>query len=200
MIYTFIIQPNGRQGKRQSRIVFREVMKMANSLLLRGDAGRMDGYVQRSANTLRCRVTHGAARGTRLFVCFADGQVCEFSLSEGNGEQLFPAPEGALSGACVVTGDIVVCATDASAREMGWMALRAAESAAQRPALPVPEPPDDKEEPEKQPLRSCKMESCMPEMRWPPPPCLASARYDGGRWVNREEEATADAAPDRDAH
>lgn len=171
---------------------------MANSLLLRGEAGRMDGYVERCADVLRCRVTRGAGKGARLFVRYADGTVREYALAEGGEEQRFPASEGALCGACVVTGDGVLCATDGASREMGRAALDAAmRTVKERAASVEPHPVCDA--PEERPPAPEAQAVCVPEPRWPPPPCLASACYDGGRWVSRGEAAQADAAPARGA-
>ena len=172
---------------------------MANSLLLRGEAGRMDGYVERRADALRCRVTRGVAQGARLLVRFAGGQMREYPLREGSEEQRFPAPEGAFCGACVVTGNGVLCATDEAARKMGWAALNAADRAEKAQEQPPYGPPDAEKEQKAQTSKACRADIRLPEMRWPPPPCLRALRYDGGRWVSREEETQDGAAPARGA-
>lgn len=170
---------------------------MANSLLLRGEAGRMDGYVERCADVLRCRVTRGAGKGARLLVHCAGGQMREYPLTESGEEQRFPAPEGLLCGACVVMGSSVLCATDGAAREMGWAALNAANRAKKErePSPEMSDAADEHSEPEERTHAPCEAAIRMPEPRWPPPPCLASARYDGGRWVSRMEVDQAGAAP-----
>ena len=172
---------------------------MGNSLLLRDEAGRMTGYVQLCAGTLRCRVTAGAAERMELLVGYVDGgaQTCDFAVD--GGEQTWPAASGALRGACVLSGGRVLCATDDAARAAGRKALLDRQP---RKPRDTQEPPKAHNEQEKgaRAVRKPSEEVLLPQRRWPPPPCLAGARYDGGAWIIRGEEGTqADAVPDRGA-
>ena len=172
---------------------------MGNSLLLRDEAGRMAGYVQLCAGTLRCRVTVGAAERAKLLVCYADGGAQTCDLSEDGGEQTWPAASGALRGACVLSGGHVLCATDGAARAAGRKALLDRQP---RKPREVQEPPKahDEQENDVYTIQKTAEEVAFPQRRWPPPPCLSGARYDGGTWIISGEEGTqAGAAPDRGA-
>ena len=83
-------------------------------------------------------------------------------LAEGGEEQRFPASEGALCGACVVTGDGVLCATDGASREMGRAALDAAmRTVKERAASVEPHPVCDA--PEERPPAPEAQAVCVPE-------------------------------------
>lgn len=172
---------------------------MGNSLLIRDEAGRMAGYVQLCAGTLRCRVTSGAAERAKLLVCYADGGAQTCDLSADGGEQTWLAASGALRGACVLSGGHVLCATDDAARAAGRKALLDRQPRKPREAQEPPQAHDGQEN------GTCVIpkpaeEVTFPQRRWPPPPCLSGARYDGGAWITRGEEGTqTDAAPARGA-
>ena len=172
---------------------------MGNSLLLRDEAGRMSGYVQLCAGALRCRVTAGAAEPMELLVGYADGGGQTFGLAADGGEQTWPVPPCTLRGACVLSEGHVLCATDEAARLAGRRALLD-----RQPGRPCKAQDSLQESGEREAdacvTRKAADEVAFPQRRWPPPPCLAGARYDGGAWIIRGEEGTqADAAPDRDA-
>lgn len=172
---------------------------MGNSLLLKDEAGRMTGYVQLCAGTLRCRVTAGAAERAELLVGYADGGAQTCDLAADSGEQTWPAASGALRSACVLSGGHVLCATDETARAAGWKALLDRRPRKPREAQETPKAHDEQEN------GACVIqkpaeEVTFPQRRWPPPPCLSGARYDGGAWITRGEEGTqTGAAPDRGA-
>ena len=180
---------------------------MANSLLLRDSAGITAGYVQRSAETVRCRLTVPAsAQCGRLVLVFEDGRTAELDLRMQGDEQAWTVAPGRLTGAWVAAEGRLLLASDAAARSMGERRLTAERPRAHPPVEPSQEEEtkpcgsDEAEEACAEPDGGGKVGAQrpgrpLPERRWPPPPCLSRAMYEDGVWVSRGEKATAVAAP-----
>lgn len=180
---------------------------MANSLLLRDSAGITAGYVQRSAETVRCRLTVPAsAQRGRLVLVFEDGRTAGLDLRMQGDEQAWTVAPGRLTGAWVAAEGRLLLASDAAARSMGERRLAAERPRAHPPVGPSQEEEtkpcgsDEAEEACAEPdgggkVGAQRLERSLSERRWPPPPCLSRAMYEDGVWVSRGERTSAVAAP-----
>ena len=158
---------------------------MNGSFVLKGKDGAAGGYAMARGGVLRFRLPENIG-GVRLTALYEDGEQA-FNGDFGGGEVEQPIGKHALVGAYVSSGGRLLFDTGREARA-------AFERAARRSAL------GQTEAAKPQQSKSIKSASIKEEesrvgpretaeRRWPPPPCMAGAKYVNGRFVLTEEAA-----------
>ena len=192
---------DGADGKTEVRFV-------GKSFVLKGQRGEAAGFLQQSGRTLRCKASGGAEHG-RLVLCFADGSRQSLELALDGSEQEWP-DDGKRAIDCAyvfAAGSLLFCTDERGRRAYEQDALREQRPARreQREAAPAADDAQSAatahvqgvaqdaradggdEAPEPYARAEARDDEGretreLPEGRWPPPPCMPSARYRQGRW------------------
>ena len=183
---------------------------MGRSFVLRQPGGALAGYMMANRDALQLRASGIPAAGAELTLIDAKGVQSRRRLRPTDQEQTLDGTGGEIAAAYAIGGGRVILATDAQTlrtaeRELaGRMRTPAEEAGKQRAHHGRGDAPgrtafSDQHSGEQaaQESGACaeeridgapREERARPDgepaqRRWPPPPCLMGARYEGGRWV-----------------
>lgn len=160
---------------------------MGSGFVLRDRGGRTAGYVMQGMGVVRCRASQ-LAQPAQLVLLRA-GEAEERLMPAGGQEQTWTDGGGALTGAYIAADGEMLLDTGEAARQAFERARRkAAGMAKARQAAGAAGKSTTEQQEAAQPSgdaagqRAAPQTRCLPQRRWPPPPCWPEARYLDGRW------------------
>lgn len=184
---------------------------MGRSFVLRQPGGALAGYMIANRDALQLRASGIPAAGGELTLVDAQGTETRRSLHSTEQEQTLGGTGGEIAAVYAIGGGRVLFASDAQA-------LRTAERIlSDRERNPTQAGGAQRKQPAQEDAQSRQFSAAqhsggqpgqersgsvlkqeggqrdeMPaqQRRWPPPPCLTGARYEGGRWVTAKRAMT----------
>ena len=182
---------------------------MSRSFVLKRPDGALTGYLVEGKDTLWLRAEGIPATGGELTLLDSADTQTHCALAPTQREQALRGGGSPIEGAYALGGGRVLFATSDDALEMAARALAKQEAAidAQRTKAKRGEGASfqggrdaDEESPCREPRQDERKEragrdgargEALAQRRWPPPPCLKGAYYEGGQWLTVTER-TAD--------
>lgn len=173
---------------------------MGKSFILKDRMGMTAGYIFMGLGELRCRVS-GAKAGMEAVLMDANGGCDSREMDATADEQIWEVPGRELGGAAIILNGEIIADTGVQARSSVRQMLesrkkREKEEKAQNERTETKQEISSDEENkrgqaadsrETEGGRTKETAACdLPQRRWPRPPCMQSAVYCEGKWVEEE--------------